>query len=440
MQLKPELVEAIHRVGFTEATEVQERAIPTVLSGKDAIVRAKTGTGKTAAFILPIMQSMPHSNMVSAIVIVPTRELALQVAQFSDQIGRHLHVRTTTVYGGASINVQISNLQRGVNVVVGTPGRIIDLIDRGVLRLDNVKFVVLDEADRMLDMGFIDDIDYILTKTPMKKQMLLFSATMPHQIITIAKRHMEPDYATILVGAEEELVVNTISHGYTFAKGRMKFAALLAYIGQYSPKKCIIFSRTQYESEIICDVLRKQGLDVMLLHGGMTQAKREYSLETFRKGAQFMVATNIAARGLDIANVTDIINFDAPETAHDYVHRVGRSARMGKEGKAFTIFGLDERRLLGDIEYDANIKMSELRLDVDKYNNFQMPDTHRHSYGYNEGGRGRFRPHSGHRYDNDRNNNSRNDNSRHDGNRHDSNGYHGHGGSRYGRNRYRGNR
>ncbi len=426
MPLKAELVEAIHRVGFTELTEVQERAIPVVLSGKDAIVRAKTGTGKTAAFIVPIMQNTPQSNAVNAIIIVPTRELALQVAQFSEQLGRYTHIRTTTVYGGASINVQISNLRRGVSIVVGTPGRIIDLIDRGILRLDNVRFVVLDEADRMLDMGFIEDIDYILTKTPMKKQMLLFSATMPQPIITIAKRHMEPDYATIQVGAEEELVVNTISHEYTFAKGRMKFAALLAYIGQYAPKKCIIFARTKYESEIIYDLLIRQGLNAMLLHGGLTQAKREYSLDTFRKGAQFMVATNIAARGLDIADVTDIINFDAPETAHDYVHRVGRSARMGKEGRAFTIFGLDERRLMEDIQYDANIRMSELRLDLDKYNNFQMPETRRHSFGYGEQGSGRFRPHmrSEGRYG-------------HSENRSGGARYHG---GRYGHNRYRGQR
>jgi ATP-dependent RNA helicase DeaD len=398
MPLKAELIEALSRVGFTSATDVQERAIPSVLSGKDAIVRAKTGTGKTAAFIVPIMQSIQHSNAVNAIIIVPTRELALQVAEFSDKLGRYTHLRTTTVYGGASINVQISALQRGVNIVVGTPGRIIDLIDRGVLRLDNVRFVVLDEADRMLDMGFIDDIDYILTKTPMKKQMLLFSATMPQQIIGIARRHMEPDFETILVGKEDEPVVTTISHSYTYAKGRQKFAALLAYIAEFAPRKCIIFSRTKYESDIIHEILVSQGLNAILLHGGLTQAKREHSLDSFKRGVQFMVATNIAARGLDIDNVTDIINFDAPETAHDYIHRVGRSARMGKEGRAFTIFGLDERRLLQDIEYEANIRMKELRLNVDKYNNFHMPEHRSHHFGGNGsmgGGRGRFRPRRG---------------------------------------------
>ncbi len=373
MQLKPELINAIESIGFTTATEVQERAIPIVMSGKDAIVRAKTGTGKTAAFIVPIMQNMPRTNAVSALVIVPTRELALQVATFSESLGRNLRMRTTTVYGGASINVQISMLQRGVNIVVGTPGRLIDLIERGALRLDQVKFVVLDEADRMLDMGFIDDVDYILSKTPMHKQMMMFSATMPRAIVEIARHHMREDFATILVGKDEEPVVNTISHTFAFAKGKMKFATLFAYIDQMQPKKCIIFSRTKHESEMIHELLLKKGIDATLLHGGLTQARREYSLRSFREGSRFLIATNIAARGLDIDDITDIINFDAPDASEDYVHRVGRSARMGKEGRAFTILGFDERGLLRAIQNDANIQMKELHLNPEKYSDFELP-------------------------------------------------------------------
>ena len=373
MQLKPELISAIESIGFTTATDVQERAIPIVLSGKDAIVRAKTGTGKTAVFIVPIMQNMPHTNTVSALVIVPTRELALQVATFSESLGKSLRMRTTTVYGGASINVQMNALQRGVNIVVGTPGRLIDLIERGSLRLDNVKFVVLDEADRMLDMGFIDDVDYILSKTPMQKQMMMFSATMPRAIVEIARHHMREDFATILVGKDEEPIVNTISHCYAFAKGKMKFAALFAYIDQMKPKKAIIFSRTKHESELIHELLLQKGLDAILLHGGLTQARREYSLRSFKEGSQFLIATNIASRGLDIDNVTDIINFDAPDASEDYVHRVGRSARMGKEGRAFTILGFDEKGLLRAIQNDANIRMNELHLNIEKYSNFELP-------------------------------------------------------------------
>ena len=397
MPLKAELIEAIRRIGFTTATEVQESAIPVILTGKDVIVRAKTGTGKTLAFLVPIMQNIPNVNTISAIVIVPTRELALQVSNVSAQLGFHLHLRTATVYGGASINVQVDHLRRGVNIVVGTPGRIIDLIERGALKIQNVKFVVLDEGDRMLDMGFIDDIKRILSEIQENKQTMLFSAVMPREIANIARHYMRSDHATIIVGKEEEIVVNTISHSYVFAQGRMKFAALLAYIDQFSPQKCIIFSRTKYESEIIHRVLVKQGLDAILLHGGLTQAKRERSLHSFRAGARFMIATNVAARGLDIDNVTDIVNFDAPDGIQDYVNRVGRSARMGKEGRAFTILSFDERDLMRGIQYQANITMKELHLNFDKYNNFELPEQRRRPFEGNYRDRGSDRGRFGHR-------------------------------------------
>jgi superfamily II DNA/RNA helicase len=209
---------------------------------------------------------------------------------------------------------------------------------------------------------------------------MLFSATMPKDIVSIARRHMNQGYATINIGREEEPIVTSISHNYVFAKGRMKFAVLLAFIAQFSPKKCIIFSRTKHESEIIHELLVKQGFDAILMHGGLTQAKREYSLHCFKAvkaGAQFMIATNIAARGLDIDDVTDIINFDAPDAPEDYVHRVGRSARMGKEGRAFTILGFDEKGLLNAIQRSANITIKELHLDVGKYTNIEIPEARR---------------------------------------------------------------
>lgn len=371
--MKRELLNAIKSVGFTAATEVQEQAIPIALAGKDVIVRAKTGTGKTASFIVPILQNMQRTGTVSALVIVPTRELAVQVASFSESLGRHLHIRTTTVYGGASMNVQVSALRAGVDIVVGTPGRLIDLMERGALRLDHVKFVVLDEADRMLDMGFIEDVEYLLSNTPQARQTMLFSATMPGAIVTIARHHMRKDFVTLSVGGEETLVVETISHSYSFASGRIKFSALLAYIDKFSPKKCIIFLNTQREAELVHRVLTAKGFNAMLMHGGLTQARREHSLHSFKQGAQFMIATNVAARGLDIQDVTDIINFDAPDTPENYIHRVGRSARMGKEGRAFTILNNDERWLLHAIQNATNIKINELRLDLDKYGNFEFP-------------------------------------------------------------------
>ncbi len=370
--LKPELVESLRRIGFIKTTEVQERTIPTVLKRKDVIVRAKTGTGKTGAFLVPIMQSISPSRDPCALIIVPTRELALQISTVAGRLGTPLRFNVATVYGGASMNVQIRAIENGASIIVGTPGRVIDLIERGALRLDRVRFVVLDEADTMLDMGFIDDIEYILSMTPMTRQTLLFSATMPKQIVDIAKRHMNQDYENISVGKEEELTVDTITHTYFFAKGRMKFAAMLAYIKQYSPKKAIIFSRTKNAADIIHMVLVKEGYDAILMHGGLTQARREKSLDRFRKGARFLISTNVAARGLDIDNVTDIINFDAPESPYNYVHRVGRSARMGKEGRAFTLFGYDEKDLVRAIEYEANVRMSQINLDIAKYQNAEV--------------------------------------------------------------------
>ncbi len=376
MQLKPELEESLRKIGFVSATEVQELSIPVVLSGKDVIVRSKTGTGKTGAFLVPIFQKIQHNQGISAIIIVPTRELALQVSDVVQKLGSHMHFGAVTVYGGASINFQISMIKKGASIVVGTPGRILDLIERGVLRLDRIKFLVLDEGDTMLDMGFIEDIELIMSRTPQDKQTLLFSATMPKAIVDIARRYMNSDYQTITVGKEEELTVNTITHTYFFAKGRMKYAALLAYIKQYNPNKTIIFSRTKYEANNIYHLLKKQNFDAILLHGGLTQSRREKSLDSFRSGASFMIATNVAARGLDITGVTDIVNFDAPDNPHDYVHRVGRTARMGKEGRAFTLVGLDEKGLIRAIQHEANVEMTQIHLNVEPFVDIKVETHH----------------------------------------------------------------
>ncbi|MDE1868896.1 MAG: DEAD/DEAH box helicase [Candidatus Micrarchaeota archaeon] len=394
------------KIGFTAATEVQERAIPIVLQGKDIVTRAKTGTGKTAAFTVPIIQRGGFDHRVKALIIVPTRELALQVSVFAEKLGHMLNFRVTTVYGGASINVQIDHLRRGVDIVVGTPGRIIDLMERDELRLENLKYLVLDEADIMLDMGFIEDIEFILSKTPVNKQTMLFSATMPREILSIARRNMREDHATVTVGAEEDVTVNTITHNYFTANGRQKFAALLAYVNQYNPKKCIIFTSTKHASDLVHALLVNQGLNAILLHGGLTQAKRERSLAAFKKGAQFMIATNIASRGLDIADVTDVINFDAPDEPNVYIHRVGRSARMGKNGRAFTLFSSDQRGVMNSIKYRANIEMHEISLNLEPYKDIEIPKPHRrfedrieHRHG---GGRPRFGGHRGGNFSNSR--------------------------------------
>ncbi len=362
MGLNPSLVEALKRINFINATDVQEQVIPLALQGKDIVVRAKTGTGKTCAFLIPIKQMGATTRDPEALIIVPTRELAVQIRDMANKL-RFDHHGVAVVYGGASINVQMDELRRNPNIVVGTPGRIIDLMERGALRVQNIRFLVLDEADTMLDIGFIDDIERILSDTPSTKQTLLFSATMPEKILSVARRHMH-DMMFLKIGAEEELVVNKIKHLYAVVDQRQKFGALLAYVKQYNPKKAIIFAQTQYAASAIHDALREQGLDSILLHGGLTQARREASLRQFKGGAKFMIATNVAARGIDIQGVSDVINFDLPDDPHTYVHRVGRSARMNAEGRAFTITTQQESEAVKDIEYIARIKMERIGLNT----------------------------------------------------------------------------
>jgi ATP-dependent RNA helicase DeaD len=365
MNLKSELVEALKRINFIQPTDVQEQVIPVALSGSDVIVRAKTGTGKTCAFLIPIIQKGATGRNPQAIIIVPTRELALQI----DNVAKKILPRGMdglVVYGGVSIDAQIRGLKRGPALVIGTPGRIIDLINRNALDLESIKFLVLDEADTMLDMGFIDDIEFIMSTTPQAKQTLLFSATMPEKILRVAKKYMQ-DPAFMKIGKDDELVVNKIKHYYAVCDNRMKAATLLAYIKQYSPKKAIVFVGTKYASNAIYDTLKDNGVDAVLMHGGLTQSKREHSLRIFRGGARFLIATSIAARGLDVTGVTDIINFDIPEDPYVYVHKVGRAARMGTDGKAFTIVGRDQTNLIRDIEYTANIKMEKIDLDASEF-------------------------------------------------------------------------
>ncbi len=416
MQLKPELIEALRRVGFVDATEVQSAAIPILLQRKSVIARAKTGTGKTGAFIVPIMEMMSGSRKIEALIVVPTRELASQVSTFAQKLGNHLHIYTTTVYGGASINVQMQALRSRPNIVVGTPGRLLDLIKHGALDLDDIKYLVLDEADIMLDMGFIDDVEEIMSYTPKEKQIMLFSATMPKEVVKIAERHSAPGHVTtITVGEEEDLTVSTIKHYYAIVPARLKFSALLAYIKTYSPKKAIIFARTKYQADALHRVLLSQKYNAILMHGGLTQAMREKSLSGFRSGAQFLIATNVAARGLDIAGVTDVINFSVPEDPNVYVHRVGRSARMGKEGRAMIIAEPLEKRDLDNIRDYANVEMKKIELDLEPYRTLKLPIDEP----------GRFRSRGGFR-GNRTNNQHRSGSSNHENsNQHGSSSYHG---------------
>ncbi len=373
LSVKPEIAAALKRLNITEPTDVQREAIPLMLSGADVIVRAKTGTGKTLAFLVPIMQMLgsgARAGESRVLILAPTRELALQTAETAMKLaGRSLNV--VTVYGGASINAQIEKLDNGADIVVGTPGRIMDLMDRGALSFGAVRFMVIDEADIMLDMGFIDDVEYILASTPNAKQTMLCSATMPRRVLDVAKKYMN-GAKYISVGEEEDITVGTIRHMFSIAHGIMKFHMLLSYINTYKPKKAIIFARTQRETDLIHDFLVRQKFDAILMHGGLTQATRERALHRFKQNAQLLIATNIASRGLDINGITDIINFDVPDDPYVYVHRVGRSARMGKDGRAFTIVSKEQIGTIEDIEIDANIRIEKIFLDTKEYEHIQV--------------------------------------------------------------------
>ena len=378
MNIKKEIVDALKEMGFNEPTEVQKQAIPPALNGKDIIVKSKTGSGKTAAFLIPIINNLQKSRNPSTLILVPTRELALQVTDVAKNIGKNLGIKTVTVYGGASINYQINAIKRGSEIIVGTPGRIIDLIKRGELQTDSINFMVLDEFDIMLDMGFIDDVNYILSKLPQNRQTMFFSATIPEEIknITIKYTHN----AVNIDIDSGEISVKTIEHYYTISKQREKFSVLLAYIDLQKPKKSIVFCRTQANAERIYFMLRKAGISAVLMHGGLSQSRREHSLGLFKTEVEMLIATNVASRGLDIDNVSDIINFDAETDPKAYVHRVGRTARMGRTGKAFTIFTPSEKYLVYDIENYANIKMKRIEFNLSMYREKETQITEQKDY------------------------------------------------------------
>ena len=370
LSLNATFVDVLKRNGIISPTEVQQKAVPLLLSGKDVIVRSKTGSGKTLAFLMPALSRAYSNQKGTTLVLAPTRELALQISTVAEKL-KPRGFGIATVYGGASMNVQIDALSRNPRLIIGTPGRIIDLIKRNALYLYEISTVVIDEADTMLDMGFIEDVEYILSETPKNRQALLFSATMPDKIVKISHNYMhEP--IMLKIGEDEGLTVKKIKHLYFIADGSRKLEALLAYINEHNPKKAVVFLKTKREANLIHHFLRKNNFDAMLLHGGLTQSKREQSLSNFRKGVRFLIATNVAARGIDVNDITDVINFDVPDDPFVYVHRVGRSARMGKEGKAFTIVNRQEKNIIEDIKYVAKINIELINLDTYSYKDIVM--------------------------------------------------------------------
>jgi ATP-dependent RNA helicase DeaD len=347
LPLSPEVLRGIRELEFEELFPIQAQAIMPLLDGKDVIGQAQTGTGKTAAFGIPMLERLQRNDKhVQGLVLVPTRELAIQVADHINHFGKYTTLRAIPIYGGESIQKQIFSLQRGVQVVVGTPGRIIDHLKRGTLRLGTVKIVVLDEADRMLDMGFRDDIAYILAKVPVNRQISLFSATIDSSVMEISHRYMD-NPEKILV-SKDEIALPQITQLYVVVNPREKFDILRDLIDREDIRRAIVFTATRHGASRLSSELRRFGYDAEAIHADLTQPQREAIMDAFRNHRiKLLVATDVAARGLDIQGITHILNYDVPFDPLMYFHRIGRTARVGKEGTAITLVAYGE---LSDLE------------------------------------------------------------------------------------------
>ncbi|HCF70467.1 MAG TPA: DEAD/DEAH box helicase [Syntrophomonas sp.] len=351
MNLSDSVIRATAHMGFEEATPVQEKTIPVVLNDQDVIGQARTGTGKTAAFGIPMVEKLdPDIEAIQGMVIAPTRELAIQVAEELNKIGQYKGIRSLPIYGGQEITYQIKALKKRPQIIVGTPGRLMDHLRRKTVRLQHLAMVVLDEADEMLDMGFREDIETILEQVPSQRQTLLFSATMPAAIQNLARQYMQ-DPVIISIKSKEMTVPDTEQY-YIELQESQKFDVLCRLLDIQSPDLAIVFGRTKRRVDEVFEALNTRGYSAEGLHGDLTQSKRDSVLHHFREGTtEILVATDVAARGLDISGVTHVYNFDIPQDPEGYVHRIGRTGRAGKPGIAMTFITPREFGQLQNIEH-----------------------------------------------------------------------------------------
>ncbi len=344
------IMRSLDEMGFEEPTPIQAAAIPILFEGKDLIGQAQTGTGKTAAFAIPLLQCVdPDSRSPQAMVLAPTRELALQVADDITRIGKYMHLKALALVGGHSIERQIRALRAGAPIVVGTPGRVMDHINRRTIQLNQVRMFVLDEADEMLDMGFIDDIDEIMSNVPEERQTVCFSAVIPAPIIRITKQHMKnPQQVSV---DREEPTASTIEQAYFEVRDKDKVEALTRIIDHEGIARGIVFCRTKRGSDELASALQARGYAAEAIHGDLNQVQRNRAMARFKEGqVELLVATDVAARGLDVENVTHVINYDIAHSPEYHVHRIGRTGRAGREGTAFTFVSPREFRQLKLIE------------------------------------------------------------------------------------------
>jgi ATP-dependent RNA helicase RhlE len=362
------LMRAVREQGFKEPTPVQKQAIPAVLQGRDIVGTAQTGTGKTVAFLLPSIQRLIPGEVPAnprMVVLAPTRELAIQIADEASNLARFTRLRVAAIFGGASIQGQAKRLRRGVDLVVATPGRLMDHMQRGNVRFDDLEILVFDEADRMLDMGFLPDIKRILRQMPAKRQTLLFSATMPQAILSLSYRFLKDPVRIEVDTARPPAAIR--QQIYPVPK-HLKIPLLTELLKGNGVESALVFTRTKQEADILTRKLPEAGLSIAEIHGGFHQKKRIQALQRFRSGkVRILVATNIAARGLDIKGISHVINFDAPDRAENYVHRIGRTGRVQAAGVAWTLVTPEDEPLIAAIEYLLGEEIERVHLPEFNY-------------------------------------------------------------------------
>jgi ATP-dependent RNA helicase RhlE len=365
--LAESLLRALESCGYTEPTPIQDKAIPLILQGRDIVGAAQTGTGKTAAFALPTLQRLgSHGPHPRCLVLVPTRELAMQVDENFKRYGSQADLRVTLLYGGVGYHEQLHSLKAGTDVIVATPGRLLDLWERHHARLDSIEVLILDEVDRMLDMGFIEDVSRIIRLCPKERQTLLFSATVEKSILNIAKWALrEPEIVDARSGATS---AETVAHYVYPVESYQKYDLLLALLAKTDFKSVLVFTRTKRDADRITEWVRSTGNTVAAMHADRAQNERAEALAGFKSGKyQVLVATDIAARGLDVRGISHVINYNVPDHPEDYVHRIGRTGRASEEGEAFTLFSPDELLYLQAIERLLGRTIERRKLDGFKY-------------------------------------------------------------------------
>ena len=374
----PKLVQAVKEMGFEEPTPIQQKCIPEIKAGRDVVGQSGTGSGKTAAFGLPILEKVQQRQGIQALILTPTRELCVQVNDMLNVFGRHLHLRSTPVFGGVGIYPQIDAL-RYAEIVVGTPGRILDHLERGTISFSKVKFFVLDEADKMFEMGFIEDVERIMSQVPRQRQTLLFSATVPPTVNALIKKHLrEP----VIIRTNIHVDRSLLHQAYYTIPQHEKFSLLTHLLKNKTPGLALVFCATRHETDAVAHNLQTNGVKAMAIHGGLSQNRRLHVLEQLKKEhIDVMVATDVAARGLDVKHVSHVYNYDVPKTTDEYVHRIGRTARAGAAGDAVTLLTERDYDNFNNVLRDRTLKIE--RAEVPSYEKvkFMRPQRQGRSFG-----------------------------------------------------------